>query len=123
MLQEALDFADELAILGKQKSTSGVAMENLFGAPTVNCIWSMIAGTRFSEDDPKFRVLGTATRRMQDSLFDSPLTLFLFPPIRFIAPESSGYKPMVEFVECFWTFMKVSVFFFLQRYYFFLEVS
>lgn len=121
ILHEALELADLLVKLGKEKGEAGVPMEKRFGAPTLNCLWMMIAGARFPEGDPKFVRMERATRNVQDVVHQSALGLAVIPPIRYVAPNASGYNYIINMANQIWPCFRVShiftnIFFSLNHY-------
>ncbi|CAB0037034.1 unnamed protein product [Trichogramma brassicae] len=86
-----------------------VEMEDFFGVPVLNALWTMMAGKRYNVDDQELIYL----QRIFTSLLrdvDMIGCLFQhFPVLKYLAPDKSGYNNFLKTHEKVWQFIKASV--------------
>lgn len=89
-------LVDELKLILKKLKDGGVQDIKTIIAPTViNVIWTLITGKRFSQDQRLESILNLMERRA--AIFDMcGGILSIFPWLRFIFPDKSGYSTLVE---------------------------
>ncbi|XP_029663810.1 probable cytochrome P450 305a1 [Formica exsecta] len=88
---------DELAVILEKLKDGGVQNIQTIIAPTViNVLWALTTGMKLSKDQSRLRkFLDLMNRRSQ--IFDiTGGILSTFPWLRFLAPEISGYKTLLE---------------------------
>ncbi|XP_014222433.1 probable cytochrome P450 303a1 [Trichogramma pretiosum] len=83
-----------------------VEMEDFFGVPVLNALWTMMAGKRYNVDDQELIYL----QRIFTSLLrdvDMIGCLFQhFPVLKYLAPDKSGYNNFLKTHEKVWQFIK-----------------
>jgi hypothetical protein len=79
-----------------------------FGPSTVNVIWALVAGTRYSRDDDHFKALLPVLSRLFRGGSQTGGIVNAVPILKTIAPEITGHKETVEHITYLKEFFKVS---------------
>lgn len=100
--KEALEMVNFLKI----KSKLGlIEMDKLFDISVLNLIWTLLAGQRFELDDERLSILTEMIHKSFRIADMSGGLLNLFPWLRFIMPEKSGYLPLLNSLKPLWKFL------------------
>ncbi|KAK0086071.1 hypothetical protein PV325_000574 [Microctonus aethiopoides] len=100
--------AEMMVVYLKNKNIKGeslIAINEILNVAITNVLWTMIAGHRFNEDDPKLHKILKAVHeafRTNDTLGGIVSHL---PILRFIIPELSGYNNLMAVLQTIWIFI------------------
>lgn len=99
--------AHEMIEFYKKKSRDGslIEMQGAFDISVLNIMWAFLSGKRLDLDDPRLPELHKMIHDGFKVIDMSGGVLNLFPPIRFICPEQSGYLPLLRVLEPLWKFL------------------
>ncbi|KAK0176822.1 hypothetical protein PV328_000926 [Microctonus aethiopoides] len=103
MYMKAEDYAEVRKVA--QSTQMIVQMDEVFGVPILNTLWRMMAGKRFNQDDKKLNHLQKILTTLLIDLDMIGCLFGHFPILRFIAPETSGYKKFMETHRELWAFL------------------
>jgi methyl farnesoate epoxidase/farnesoate epoxidase len=91
-----------------------ICMQQFFNISVLNILWSMMAGVRFSHDDPEFKALVNMINQTMKLLGGNGNIFMAFPFLRHILPKLTGYGQVrtetlnhlrgIFFVSKAWTF-------------------
>ncbi|XP_037035613.1 methyl farnesoate epoxidase-like [Bradysia coprophila] len=90
----------------KAKTGKPINLQHIFDVPVLNILWALLAGHRFSLEDERLSML---LKMIHDSFRVIDMSggiLNQFPFVRYIAPNGSGYKPLVNTLSPLWAFLK-----------------
>lgn len=99
----------------KSKDGSPIEMHDGFDIPVLNVMWAFLSGSRFELDDARLPEL---TKMIHDSFRVIDMSggiLNLWPSIRYILPELSGYKPLLRTLKPLWAFLQVRYMYFIEK--------
>lgn len=98
--------ASEMVKFLRVKSKLGlIEMDKLFDISVLNLIWTLLAGQRFELDDERLTILTEMIHKSFRIADMSGGLLNLFPWLRFIMPERSGYLPLLNSLKPLWKFL------------------
>lgn len=100
---EMVEYFNELS-----KDGSPIEMHDGFDIPVLNVMWAFLSGSRFDLDDARLPEL---TKMIHDSFRVVDMSggiLNLWPNIRYLMPEKSGYKPLLRTLKPLWEFLQVN---------------
>lgn len=98
--------ASEMVKFLRVKSEHGlIEMDKLFDISVLNLIWTLLAGQRFELDDERLTLLTEMIHKSFRVADMSGGLLNLFPWLRFIMPERSGYLPLLNSLKPLWKFL------------------
>ncbi|XP_058793282.1 probable cytochrome P450 303a1 [Phymastichus coffea] len=83
-----------------------VEMEDFFGVPVLNTLWTMMAGKRYNFNDEELIYLQRIFTRLLRDVDMFGCLFGHFPFLRYIAPEMSGYRKFVEIHAQVWKFLR-----------------
>ncbi|KAG8228554.1 hypothetical protein J437_LFUL008632 [Ladona fulva] len=78
------------------KEVQGVLTDLNLAPRVLNVLWAIVAGTRFSLDDPQLIALLKLLRARSRAFDMAGGILSQFPWVRFIAPKASGYQLLLD---------------------------
>lgn len=78
---------------------SNILLDDLFTRPVINVLWAILAGKRFERDEPKMDLLTECMNGFIRFSNGGPNLLGLFPFLRFVAPESTGYNKLLGYIK------------------------
>lgn len=104
LYMKAEDYAEVRRV--SQSTGMIIPMHDVFGVTVLNTLWKMMAGRRYDTGDKELthlqRILTKLLREID--MIGAPFSHF--PPLRFIAPEMSGYKSFIQTHQELWAFLK-----------------
>jgi hypothetical protein len=83
-------------------------VSGFFGPSTVNVLWALVAGTRYSRDDDQFQTLLLALNHLFRSTSQAGGIVNAVPILKTIAPEITGHKETLEHTTYLKEFFRVS---------------
>ncbi|ODN01944.1 Farnesoate epoxidase [Orchesella cincta] len=89
IMEEVNELGERLAAFKGEPITN---MKSFLSLATVNSLWSIVAGTRYSQDDPKLRALAHRLSGAFNDAGENAGALFLMKWLKHIAPEFCGYN-------------------------------
>ena len=91
---ETLIHEEVNALNGWLKKCLGqpLSIKNRFNISVINALWTLIAGKRFELEDPELLALVRKVNRVTETSLKDPLNVF--PWLRFIAPNWSGWTEL-----------------------------
>lgn len=92
----------------RSKDGSPIEMHDGFDIPVLNVMWAFLSGSRFDLNDARLPEL---TKMIHDSFRVVDMSggiLNLWPTIRYLMPEKSGYKPLLRTLKPLWEFLQVN---------------
>ncbi|XP_059474928.1 probable cytochrome P450 303a1 [Neocloeon triangulifer] len=95
----------KMAINSKVDGKANLPLHDAFGVPTLNTIWTMLAGSRYEHDDVESRKLQTILADMFASMDMTGCLFNHFPVLRYVMPEASGYNMYMACHKKFWAFL------------------
>ncbi|XP_070495476.1 methyl farnesoate epoxidase-like [Chironomus tepperi] len=111
---EAEELISELMKISE--TTDEFPMHSTFDISVLNLMWVLLKGERFELDDQKLIDLVAAVHKNFQVLDMSGGILNLFPAIRHIIPEQSGYKELVDTMRPIWSFLAEEIHFIKETY-------
>ncbi|GFG40194.1 hypothetical protein Cfor_09782 [Coptotermes formosanus] len=93
---EAVILEETEQLMIEMKEMKVVQVSGLFNIPSVNVLWSMIAGTRYAHDDADFKLLLHKLNSFFRSGSPAGNLATIFPVLKKIAPELCGHKKKME---------------------------
>ncbi|XP_027842396.2 methyl farnesoate epoxidase-like [Aphis gossypii] len=96
-------------ITNKCENGKPIEVNGLFDVSILNGLWAMLAGRRFALNDSKLARLMELVHVSFRMLDMSGGILNQMPFLRFLAPNSSGYKDIKQILVEFYTFLKESI--------------
>lgn len=111
MIQQVEREAYAMVDYYREKSTSQepIGMEHAFDISVLNVMWSLLAGHRFELSDVRLNRLMAMIHKSFRVLDMSGGILLQIPLMRFIFPELSGYKALVENSTPLWDFLRNAI--------------
>ncbi|XP_033223161.1 methyl farnesoate epoxidase-like [Belonocnema kinseyi] len=111
-MEKNLIFESECLIeyLREQSKVGPVAMHKAFDIAVLNAIWTLFAGHRFDYHDEKaYDILNVVHKafRLTDTLGG---IVSLLPFLRFVIPELSGYKELLDNSQKLWEFIDEEIY-------------
>ncbi|KAL3275506.1 hypothetical protein HHI36_020266 [Cryptolaemus montrouzieri] len=109
MVENVEEEVDQLMKMFHEKSSEPLFMHNAFDVSVINVLWTMIAGERFDLEDAKLKQLMEIIHDAFRMLDMSGGVLNQMPFLRFIAPQSTGFRKMMEVNQRLWDFLKETI--------------
>lgn len=100
---EAEELVNEL--MRKAETSELFPMHSAFDVSVLNLMWVLLKGERFELDDQQLIDLVAAVHKNFQVIDMSGGILNLFPAIRHVLPEQSGYKELVDTMKPIWDFL------------------
>jgi methyl farnesoate epoxidase / farnesoate epoxidase len=104
---EAEELIKEFA--KKSDKNESFYMHNAFDISVLNLMWVLLKGQRFELNDQRLIDLVAAVHKNFQVLDMSGGILNLFPFIRYVLPEKSGYKELVDTMKPIWKFLEFEI--------------
>ncbi|KAG5683596.1 hypothetical protein PVAND_012869 [Polypedilum vanderplanki] len=103
--------AEELIkeFFNKAENNESFYMHSAFDISVLNLMWVLLKGERFKLSDQRLIDLVAAVHKNFQVLDMSGGILNLFPFIRYIIPELSGYKELVDTMRPIWDFLQQEI--------------
>jgi methyl farnesoate epoxidase/farnesoate epoxidase len=103
--------AEELIkeFFNKAEASESFFMHSAFDISVLNLMWVLLKGERFKLDDQRLINLVAAVHKNFQVIDMSGGILNLFPFIRHIAPELSGYRELVDTMTPIWDFLQQEI--------------
>ena len=92
LIQE--EISELLQKLGEERGE--IMVKRRFNISVVNALWTIISGKRFSLDDPKLNDIVSRLDKLNEA--STKDLVFLFPPIRHVLPDVSGFKRQIQVI-------------------------
>lgn len=92
-------------IVDSQNGRAMVKMQDAFSVYTLNTLWTMMAGIRYSRDEPELKQLQALLHTLFTNIDMMGCLFSHFPFLRFVAPDYSGYKPFIEIHSMMYEFL------------------
>lgn len=73
-------------------------LDDLFTTSVLNILWVVVANSRFKRGDPQMDHLAFCMNGFIRSSNGGPNLLSLFPVLRFIAPELTGFNKLMSYI-------------------------
>lgn len=86
-----------------------VLLDDIFTTAVLNILWAVVASSRFKRGDPKMETLTSCMNGFMRTSNGGPNLLSLFPFIRHVAPELSGYKELMRNIGPLRSYIEVCV--------------
>lgn len=88
-----------------QNGRAMVKMQDVFSVYTLNTLWMMMAGIRYSRDEPELKQLQALLHTLFTNIDMVGCLFSHFPLLRYIAPEYSGYNQFVKIHSMMYDFL------------------
>lgn len=79
-----------------QNGTAMIQMQDAFSVYTLNTLWTMMAGIRYSRDEPELKQLQDLLHTLFTNIDMVGCLFSHFPLLQYIAPEYSGYNEFIK---------------------------
>ncbi|CAL8142838.1 unnamed protein product [Orchesella dallaii] len=89
IMEEVNELGDRLASLKGEPVSN---MKGFLSLATVNSLWSIVAGKRYSQDDPKLRALAHQLSGAFNEAGENAGAFFIMKWLKHILPDLSGYN-------------------------------
>ena len=105
----SVELEEMMSRLTKVATSDGIIVfERFFQLSLLNVLWSMLAGKRYSHDDPKLlKLLEINSLWFQSGSFGAGI-ITAFPFIRFLLPELTGSNMMIKGNSAVYEFLRVN---------------
>ncbi len=85
-----------------------ILLDDVFTTAVLNILWVMVASTRFKRGDPQMEHLSNCMNGFMRHSNGGPNALSVFPFLRFLAPERTGYNKLMEFIQPLRSYIEVN---------------
>lgn len=108
---EAVELVKHLEEKSKMRNIIFVQEENsnIFDLSVMNVTWKILRGSRFKLDDQQLIMLMETIHKSFQVIDMSGGILSQLPWLRFIAPEKTGYHPLIETLKPLWEFLNKNI--------------
>lgn len=108
---EATELIKHLEMIGENSSEIYIQKDNsnVFDLSVMNVTWKILRGTRFELNDPKLIELMEMIHRSFQIIDMSGGVLSQMPWLRYIAPNMTGYRPLIATLKPLWEFLKQTI--------------
>ena len=91
-----------------------ILLDDVFTTAVLNILWVIVASTRFKRGDPQMEHLSNCMNGFMRHSNGGPNVLGVFPLLRYVAPELTGYNKLLGFIQPLRSYIEVSDDFFFN---------
>lgn len=109
--QEAIELIKHLEKKSEENQKIYVQKDNsnIFDLSVMNVTWKILRGSRFELDDEQLIMLMEMIHKSFQIIDMSGGVLSQAPWLRFLAPELTGYRPLIETLKPLWSFLNQNI--------------
>jgi len=99
ILEEVSDLIMKLEAIVGSSPSGNIILDDVFTLPVVSVLWAVIAGERFERNDPRAKAMLSSVTGFSRASNGGPSILALFPFLRFVAPEWTGFNHLMRHIS------------------------